>query len=64
MIGSKHDILIVFNDQYTVTDISEVLKRCDQPVVVSLVQADAGFIQDIGDALQLRAYLRGQSDAL
>ncbi len=40
------------------------LKRLQQAVVVALVQADGGFVEDVHDAGQPRADLRGQPDAL
>ena len=36
----------------------------DQPVVVALVQADAGFVEHVHDARQARADLGGEPDAL
>jgi hypothetical protein len=64
VIRGQHDVLIMFHHQNAVTDITEVLQRGDQPLVISLVKTDGRFIQNIGDALQLRADLRGQPDAL
>ncbi len=64
MIGSHHNIFIMLYHQHTVADIAEVLQGCDEPLVVALVQPDAGLIQYISDALQLRSDLCGQPDTL
>ena len=64
VVGSEHYILVMLHYQHTVTNISQMLKSCDQPLVVALVQPYRWLIQNIGDTLQLRAYLRGKPDTL
>jgi hypothetical protein len=54
----------VLYDEDAVTDIAEVFERMDETLVIALVEADAGFVEDIGDALQLGADLGSQADAL
>ena len=44
--------------------VTQPLKGFDQPQVVTLVQADAGLVQDIKHPDQSRADLRRQADAL
>ena len=36
----------------------------NKPQIIALMQSDTGFIQDIQNVDQLRAYLCGQPDAL
>jgi hypothetical protein len=64
VIRFEHDIAVVFHHKYGVADIAQVFERIDQAVVVALVQADAGFVEDIGDAGELGADLSGQADTL
>src|SRR4051794_23885041 len=64
MIRSKHDVFIVLNNQHAVTNVTQVFKRFNQTVVISLMQADAWLIKYVGNALQLRANLRSKTYAL
>jgi hypothetical protein len=54
----------VFYHEDAVANISEVLERFYKAVIIPLVQTNTGLIQDIGNALQLRADLRSQPDSL
>ena len=45
-------------------DVAQAAKGVEQLVVVALVQADGRLVQDIQDADEARADLRGQTDAL
>ena len=55
---------IMLDDENRVAQIAQAFKRGEQAVVVALVQADAGFIQNIKHAHERRADLRGEPDAL
>ena len=57
-------LAIVFHDDERIPQIAQLLERCDQPLVVALMQADARFIQDIQHSDQLGADLRRQTDPL
>ena len=64
MVGRANHVLVVFHHQHAVANVAQMLQGVDQPVVVALVQTDAGFVQHIHHAGQARADLRSQTDAL
>jgi hypothetical protein len=64
MVGGHHNVFVVFYHQDAVADIPQVLQGADQPVVIPLVQADGWLIEYVGNALELRTYLRSQPDPL
>ena len=47
-----------------VAEVAQVLQRGDKPLVVALMQADRGFVQDIKHAHKPRADLRGEANTL
>ena len=53
VIGSPNGGLIMLDDQYRVAQIAQADQRLDKLLVIALVQADAGFVEDIEDAHQL-----------
>ncbi len=55
---------IVLDDDQRVAEIAQRSKRCEQALVVALVQSDRGLIEDVHDARQARAHLACQADAL
>ena len=64
VVGSHHHILVVLYDDDGVAYIAERLEGVDEPLVVALVETDAGLIQDIQYIDELRTYLCGQAYAL
>ena len=54
----------MLDDQDGVADVGQVTQGPDQPLVIALVQPDAGLVQNVGDPRQLTADLRCQPDAL
>ena len=63
-VGGAHGILVMLDDEHGVADVAQAAKGVEQLVVVALVQADGRLVQDIQDADEARADLRGQADAL
>src|ERR1700737_5127188 len=59
-----HGLLVVLDDDDRVPQVAQALERGEQARVVALVQPDGRLVQDVDDAGQLRAHLRGQPDAL
>jgi hypothetical protein len=57
-------VLVVLDDDDRVAEIAQAPQRFEQPVVVALVQADAGFVQHVEHARQAGADLAGEADAL
>ncbi|MNJ44471.1 hypothetical protein D3C77_395250 [compost metagenome] len=64
IIGGNHRILVMLHDDQRVPQIAHMRKGRDQPVIVPLMQPDAGLVQNIEDTHQTGADLRSQSDAL
>jgi hypothetical protein len=42
VVGGADHVLVVLDHQHAVANVAQMLERADQPVVVALVQADAG----------------------
>ena len=64
VIGRAHRPLVVLDHDHRVPEVAQALQRADQPLVVALVQADRRLVEDVEDADERRADLRGQADAL
>ena len=54
----------MLDDEHGVAEIAQAAQRREQHVVVALVQADAGFVEDVEHARQAAADLAGEADAL
>src|SRR6185369_14779146 len=54
----------MLDDQYRVAERLEALERLEQAVVVLLVEADRGLVEDVEDAREAGADLAGEADAL
>ncbi|VWM05150.1 Uncharacterised protein [Collinsella intestinalis] len=64
VIGRADRILIVLDDDHGVAQITQTLERGDESLVIALMQADGGLIQDVEHAHEARADLGRQADAL
>ena len=64
VIGAPNGVLVVLHHQHRIALVAQSLHRLQQPLVVTLMQSDAGLIQDIKHTHQPRANLRGQTNAL
>ena len=64
VVRRPHGVLVVLHHQQRVAQVPEVFQGGQQLVVVPLVQADGGLIQDIQHPHQGGADLGGQPDAL
>ena len=63
-IGGAHGVLVVLDDKNGVADVAQTAERVEQLVVIPLVQADGRLVEDIQNADEARADLRGQPDTL
>ena len=63
-IGGAHGVLVVLHHDQGVAQIPQMLQRPQQLIVVPLVQADGGLIQNIQHAHQRRTDLGSQPDPL
>ena len=64
VIGAAHGFFIVLDDEDGVAEIAQRFERGEQAAIVARVQADRRLIENIENAAQSRADLRGQADAL
>ena len=54
----------MLDNDNSVADIAQALERLDQTLVVTLVKADRGLVQNIEHAHKARTDLGSQADAL
>ena len=54
----------MLDDDNGVAEIAKVFERADKALIVTLVQADGRFIENVENAHQARADLRSQTDTL
>jgi hypothetical protein len=64
VVGGADRVLVMLDDDHGVAEIAQAFQRLEQPVIVALVQADAGLIEHIEHARQPGADLRAKADAL
>ena len=64
VIGIHHHVFVVFDHDYRVARVAQLLQRMNQPEVIAVVQPDAWFVENIKYINQLRANLGCQPDAL
>lgn len=63
-VGDLDGVLVVLHHDQGVAHVAQADQGLDQPVVVALVEADRGLVQDVEHADQAGADLGGQPDAL
>ena len=64
MVGVADRVLVMLDDEHGVAEASEALQRFEEAVVVLLVEADRRLVEDVEDAREAGADLRGEADAL
>src|SRR3546814_4627684 len=57
VIGGADRILVMLHDDDGVAEVAEALQGDEQAIIVALVQADAGLVEDVEDARQAAADL-------
>lgn len=62
VFGAADGVLVVFDHHDGVAFALQSAQRVEQHFVVSRVQADGGFVEDIAYAAQVRAQLRSEAD--
>ena len=63
-VRCTHGVLIVFHHDQGITQITQMTERIQQFIIISLVQTDTWFIQNIGNTHQTRTNLGSQTDTL
>ena len=64
VVGGAHGVFVVFDNDEGIAEVAQVLQRPQQLFVVALVQADGRLVQNVQDAREAAADLRGEADAL
>ena len=64
VVGLADGVFVVLDDEDGVAEVAEVFERVDEALVVALVEADGGFVEDVEDAAEAGADLGGETDAL
>ncbi len=64
VVRQANSIFVMLHDNHRVTDITQVPKGVQQPIVVALMQANRRFVEDIHDAHQTRADLASKANTL
>ena len=64
MVGGEHRPLVVLDDDHRVAEVAEAVEGRDQLLVVALVEADRGLVEDVHHADQAGADLGREPDPL
>src|SRR5438270_3400401 len=64
MVGGADRLLVMLDHQHGVAEALEALERLQEAVVVLLVEADRGLVEDVEHAREAAADLAGEADAL
>ena len=64
VIGLADGVFVVLDDEHGVAEVAQPHQRVEQALVVALVQADRGLVEDVHHADQAGADLAGEPDAL
>jgi len=55
---------VVLDDENCVAEVAKPFESLDEAIVVALMKADGGLVEDVENAAQARSDLRGEADAL
>ena len=64
VVGFADGVFVVLDDEDGVAEVAEVFEGVDEALVVALVEADGGLVEDVEDAAEAGADLRCEADAL
>ncbi len=64
MVGGEHRSLVVLDDDHGVAEVAEPVQGRDQLLVVALMEADRGLVEDVHHADQARPDLGREPDPL
>ncbi len=64
VVGVADGVFVVLDDENGVAEVAQPFEGLDEAVVVALVQADGGLVEDVEDAAEAGADLGGEADAL
>src|SRR5688500_2853482 len=64
VVGATDCLLVMLHHQQRISFRRQAIQRVEQDAIVTRMQADGGLIQDVTHALQIRAELSRESNAL
>src|SRR3984957_11666852 len=64
VVGAANRFFIMLDYEHRIAEVAQGFKSAEQAAIVAGVQADGRLIENIEDAAQARADLRGEADAL
>ena len=64
VVGFADGVFVVLDDEDGVAEIAQGFEGGDEALVIALVEADGGLVEDVEDAAEARADLGGETDAL
>ena len=64
VVGGANRLFVVFDDEHGVAEVAQRAERFEQRLIVARMQTDGWLVQNVEHAAQLRADLRGETDAL
>lgn len=63
-ISISHDIFVMFDNYDRIPEIHQFPQIVEEETTITRMEADRGFIEDIGNSLESRPYLGRESDTL
>ena len=63
-VAAAHGVLVMLDHEEAVSLVAEGDQGVEELDVVAGVEADGGFVEDVEDAAEVGAQLRGETDAL
>ena len=64
LISISHDIFVMFDNDNRVPEIHQFSEIIEEETTISWMEADRGFIEDIGYSFESRTHLRCQTNPL
>ena len=64
VVGLADGVFVMLDDEDGIAKVAEVFEGVDEALVVALMQADAGLVEDVEDAAEAGADLSGETNAL
>ena len=63
-VSRAHCILVMLDDDQGVSEISQIFQRVQKLVIITLMETDTGFVQNVGNSHQAGSDLGRESDSL
>ena len=64
VVRREHHVAVMFDDEDGVAEVAQAADRTDETLMVARVQADTGFVEDVGHTDESEAELRREAHAL